>query len=214
MTSLTPLQQRQIVEAVASAERRTAVTLRVVLTRRIDDYPYLPLFWAALLALAMPWALQTALDWHLGRMLLLLHGLSFIGLCLLLRHPRLSGWLVPPVVRRRQAARLARRHFELLGMQDGLLIFVCEAERYVQILHAAARGPAVAANARQAIERRLRADLTQRQLLPGLLLAIERCADLLEALAPESESVAPAQRLVAQRLVAQRLVAQRLVLLD
>ncbi|WP_459208020.1 TPM domain-containing protein [Pseudomonas sp. MLB6B] len=201
MTSLTPLQQRQIVEAVAGAERRTAATLHVVLARRTDDYPYLPLFCAALLALAVPWTLQTALDWHLGRMLLLLHGLLFVGLCLLLRHPRLSGWLVPPVVRRRQTARLACRHFELQGVREGLSIFVCEAERHVQILHEAALAPAVSANARHAIEQRLRADLAREQLLPGLLLAIERCAELLEALAPQGEPTPPAQHLVAQRLV-------------
>lgn len=201
MTSLTPLQQRQIVEAVASVERRTAATLRVVLARRTDDYPYLPLFWAALLALAVPWALQAVLGWHLGRVLLLLHGSLFVGLCLLLRHPRLSGWLVPPVVRRRQTARLARRHFELQGVQHGLSIFVCEAERHVQILHEAALAPAVSANARNAIEQRLLADLAQGRLMPGLLLAIERCAELLEALAPQSEPVPPARRLVVQRLV-------------
>ncbi|WP_313740296.1 hypothetical protein [Pseudomonas sp.] len=202
MTSLTPLQQRRIVEAVASAERRTAATLRVVLARRTDDYPYLPLFWAALLALAVPWALQTALGWHLGRVLLLLHGLLFVGLCLLLRHPRLSGRLVPPALRRRQAAQLARQQLELLGAaQGGLLIFVCEAERYVRILHGAALAPPVSSHTRHAIENRLRGDLGQGRLLPGLLLAIERCAELFEALAPQSEPVPPAQRLVAQRLV-------------
>nr|WP_314488808.1 hypothetical protein [uncultured Pseudomonas sp.] len=201
MTSLTPLQQRQIVEAVAGAERRTAATVRVVLARRTDDYPYLPLFWAASLALAVPWLVQAVFGWHLGRGLMLLHGLLFIGLCLLLRHPRLNGRLVPPALRRRQAARLARQQLELQDVGQGrLLIFVCEAERYVQILHDATLAPAVAAGTRHLIEARLRADLAQERQLPGLLLAIERCADLLEALPPETGRTPPAQRLAGQRL--------------
>jgi len=51
---MTEYEQRQIAEAIARAERRTDAELVTVLARRADDYPYLPLLWAALLALAIP----------------------------------------------------------------------------------------------------------------------------------------------------------------
>lgn len=51
---MTEYEQRQIAEAIARAERRTDAELVTVLARRADDYPYLPLIWAALLALAIP----------------------------------------------------------------------------------------------------------------------------------------------------------------
>lgn len=95
MTPFNEYDQRQIAEAIARAERRTDAELVTVLARRADDYAYLPLFWAAVLALAVPGLLQLVLGWPGMRGLLVANVLVFIGLCLLLRNPRLAGWLIP-----------------------------------------------------------------------------------------------------------------------
>lgn len=66
-----------------------------VLARRADDYAYWPLLWAAVLALAVPGLLHWLLAWPSVRGLLVANVLLFVGLCLLLRNPRLAGWLIP-----------------------------------------------------------------------------------------------------------------------
>lgn len=66
-----------------------------VLARRADDYAYWPLFWAAVLALAVPALLHWLLGWPGVRGLLVANVLLFVGLCLLLRSPPLAGWLIP-----------------------------------------------------------------------------------------------------------------------
>lgn len=188
MTPLNLYHQRQIVEAIACAERRTGTALMAVLARRADDYAYLPLFWAALLALALPCVLQAAFGWPPGRALMVLHGLLFIGLCLLLRSPRLAAWVVPAGLRHWQAARLARQQFAAQRQQGlppaALMIFICEAERYVQILYDHALTPSLKPSAVYAIERDLQARLRHEPWVPGLLEAIERCAELFDSAGP------------------------------
>jgi putative membrane protein len=91
---MTEYEQRQIAEAIARAERRTDAELVTVLARRADDYAYCPCSgppcwrWPSrAVALAAGRAGVRRLAG--GAMLL------FVGLCLLLRNPRLAGWLIP-----------------------------------------------------------------------------------------------------------------------
>ncbi len=105
MTPFDEYHQRQIAEAIARAERRTDAELVTVLARRADDYAYWPLLWAAVLALAVPGLLHWLLGWPSVRGLLVANVLLFVGLCLLLRNPRLAGWLIPHALRRWRASR-------------------------------------------------------------------------------------------------------------
>jgi putative membrane protein len=137
---MTEYEQRQIAEAIARVERRTDAELVTVLARRADDYAYWPLLWAAVLALVIPLLLHwlagrdrraTACWWRRCS--------PFVALCLLLRHPRLAAWLMPAILRRWRASGLARQQFLELNLQrtagaTGVLIFVSEAERHVEIL--------------------------------------------------------------------------------
>ena len=58
MTPFNEYDQRQIAEAIARAERRTDAELVTVLAARADDYTYIPLLWASVLALLVPGALN------------------------------------------------------------------------------------------------------------------------------------------------------------
>ncbi len=139
MTPLDQYQQRQVAEAIARVERRTDAQLVTVLARRADDYAYLPLFWAAVLELAVPGVVQGLLGWPGVRGLLVANVLLFIAFCLLLRSPRLAAALIPATLRRWRASRLARQQFREQNLKGtaggtGVLIFVAEAERHVEIL--------------------------------------------------------------------------------
>ena len=83
MTPLEPYYQRQLAEAMAGVGRRTDVALLAVLARRADDYAYFPLFWSAVLALALPGLLHGVLGWPSVRGLIVANVLLFVGLCVL-----------------------------------------------------------------------------------------------------------------------------------
>lgn len=132
-------EQRQVAETIARVERETDAEVVTVLAARSDDYTYIPLLWASLLALIVPGAINYFAGWLDARLLLLVQWASFVVLALLFRHPAILYRLVPRRVRHWRAANMARRQFlerNLHHMRDGtgMLIFVSEAEHYVEIL--------------------------------------------------------------------------------
>lgn len=184
MTVFDEYQQRQVAEAIARAERRTDAELVTVLARRAGDFAYLPLFWAALLALVIPGVLHLALGWPSLRGLLVAQVVIFIGLCLLLRHPRLAALVVPRRLRQRSAARLAQQQFRELNLQGtaagtGVLIFASEAECYVVILADAGIAPHLDARARAVLVARFSEQLRQGRTLQGFVECIDACGELL-----------------------------------
>jgi putative membrane protein len=107
---MTEYEQRQIAEAIARVERRTDAELVTVLARRADDYAYWPCSgppcwrWSSRCCCTGCWAGRPA--WPAGGQCCL-----FVALCLLLRHPRLAGWLMPAILRRRVLPRLPGSSF-------------------------------------------------------------------------------------------------------
>lgn len=205
MTHLDEYEQRQVAEAIARAERRTDVELVTVLARRADDYDYLPLLWAALLALAIPGALHLLLGWPGVRGLLVAQVLVFIAFCLLLRQPRLAAWVVPRVLRHRRAAQLAHRQFREQNLQrtegaTGVLIFVSEAERYVTILADEGIARHLDERARAELVAKLAEQVGEGRTLQGFVECIDACGELL------SQAVPPTQR--------RNQLPNRLVILD
>ena len=54
MALLSEHEQRQVAEAIARVEKTTDAELVTVLAARADDYAYIPLLWASLIALVVP----------------------------------------------------------------------------------------------------------------------------------------------------------------
>ncbi len=193
MTLLNEYDRRRIAEAIARAEKRTDAELVTVLARRADDYAYLPLFWAAVLALAVPGLLQWLSGWPGMRGLLVANVLLFVGLCLLLRSPRLAGWLIPQALRRWRASRLARQQFREQNLQrtaggTGVLIFVSEAEQHVEILVDRGVSQHLDAAARAAIVARFAEHVRQGHTLQGFVECIEACGELLSEHLPSTHA--------------------------
>ncbi|HDS1734057.1 TPM domain-containing protein [Pseudomonas sp. BP8] len=191
MTVFNEYEQRQVAEAIARAERRTDAELVTVLARRAGDYAYLPLFWAALLALAIPGALHLLVGWPSLRGLLVAQVVLFIGLCLLLRSPRLASLVVPRLLRQRSAAILAQQQFRALDLQrtaagTGVLIFVSEAEDYVVILADTGIEQHLDARARAVLVARFREQLRQGRTLQGFVECIDACGELLSRPLPST----------------------------
>ena len=139
MALLSEYEQRQVAQAIARVERQTDAELVTVLAARADDYAYIPLLWASLLALVVPGVVHYASGWMNMHSLLLTQWVSFVVLCLVFRLPALTSYLIPRSVRHWRASNLARRQFLEQNLHHtvgstGVLIFVSEAERYVEIL--------------------------------------------------------------------------------
>lgn len=139
MTLVTQEQQQDVADHVAEIERHTDAEFVVVLAKRADNYSYIPLLWAAAIALLVPIALA-AFGSTMG-----LFGaavaqiVTFIVLSLVFRVPAVQIHLIPKRVRYWRAANLARRQFLENNLhhtqaETGVLLFISEAEHYVEIL--------------------------------------------------------------------------------
>ena len=139
MALLTQAQQRQVEDAVTRAEQRTDAELVTVRAPRADDDRDFPLLGASLIALLVPALAHFFISGLQTYSLLMLQWATFVFLSLLFRIPAITTRLIPPRVRHWRASNLARRQFLEQKLhhtegRTGVLIFVSEAERYVEIL--------------------------------------------------------------------------------
>ncbi len=189
MTLLTENELQQVTAAIDRVERDTDAELVTVLAAQADDYRYIPLLWASLIALLLPGALLFFTGWLSAWQLLLVQWLTFIVLAVIFRIPSLTTRLIPRSVRHWRARNLARRQFIELNLHHteggtGMLIFVCEAERYVEILVDRGISSRIDDSAWQSIVAHFTDDVRSGQVLQGFLSCIEACGSLLKQHVP------------------------------
>lgn len=192
MTLLTEQQQQQVADAVRRVEQDTDAELVTVLAARADDYRYIPLLWAGLIALLIPGLLLVTTGWLTAAELLLIQWLVFIVLALIFRWPTLNTRLVPRSVRFWRASNLAHRQFVQLGLHhtradSGMLIFVSEAERYVEIIVDRGIAARVEDQVWTAIVSELTRQVRRGETLAGFLACIEACGVELQRAFPATE---------------------------
>lgn len=140
MVRFSAADKARITEAIHAAEQATSGEFVAVVARQSDHYLFLPLLWAALLALLVPGAFLLG-----GSRLAYIHLYqiqlaTFVVLALLfLFLPPLHLALVPRAVKHHRASLLAKAQFYLQGVHlthehSGVLFFVSLAERYVEIV--------------------------------------------------------------------------------
>jgi len=189
MTLLTADQQRQVSSAISDVEKQTDAELVTVLARRADDYHYIPTLWAALIALITPAIISLTPFWVSDREMLLAQWFVFIALALLLRVPPVMVRLIPKSVRYWRASNLARRQFLENNLHHtegdtGVLIFVSEAEHYVEILADRGISQHVSDEKWQTIVNAFTARVRAGRTLDGFLECIEASGALLRQHAP------------------------------
>lgn len=189
MALLSEDEQRQVSDAIQRVERDTDAELVTVLAPKADNYAYIPLLWAGLLALVVPGAVNYFPGWFSAWELTLVQWATFIVLGLVFRHPAITTRMIPRPVRHWRAANLARRQFLEQNLhhtegETGMLIFVSEAERYVEIL--VDRG--ISARLDDATWQSIVAAFTRRvkegETLQGFLECIEACGGHLKEQVP------------------------------
>ncbi|MDX1804660.1 MAG: TPM domain-containing protein [Alcanivorax sp.] len=183
--------RKQVADAIAAQEKRTDAELVTVLARRADDYRYVTLLWASLLSLLVPLVLAFTPLWLAAADVLLAQWGTLIVLALLFRLGPLQRRLVPRHLQLWRATGLARRAFIEQGLHHtrgatGLLIFVSEAEHYVEILADEGIARHVANSEWQHIVDDFTARVKAGQVAEGFLACIQACGDKLAEHVPAS----------------------------
>ncbi len=193
MKRLTDEQKQQVADAIAKVEKTTDAELVTVLVKRSDQYAFIPFLCAAVIALLVPlvgalFPEQGWSDW------LLWQWLVFIVLALLLRLPGVERFLIPKRLRHYRAATQARCQFlqqNLHATKDGtgLLIFVSEAERYVEILADRGISQHISNDEWQQLVNDFTAKVARGETLQGFLDCINGCGEKLAKHIPVSHEV-------------------------
>ena len=188
---LTEDDRNAITTAIHEAEQRTRGQIVCVLARSSSDYSAVPIQWAAVLALIVPWPLIYLTQLSIQRVFAVQIA-AFILAVVILSWPALRIALVPSPVRRARAHRAAIEQFYLRGLANtkhrcGVLIFASMAEHYARII--ADQG--IAEKTKRADWQNAVDALTQHmhegRIGAGFVAAIERCGAVLAAHAPPAD---------------------------
>ena len=189
MTLLSKDDQEAVTTAINQVERETDAELVTVLTAQSDNYNYIPLLWAGILALLVPGIANYFGSWLGADTLLLVQWGTFMLLSLLFRVPGIQTRLIPTQVRHWRASNLARRQFLEQNLHHtegatGMLIFVSEAERYVEILVDQGIADVLDNSVWEAIVADFTASVRHGQTRQGFLDCIAACGKLLKEHVP------------------------------
>ena len=184
MTFLSPAEKQQIADAIRVAEAKTQGELVCVIAPASNDYRFLPLMWATLIALSLPAVIWLSQAWWTQAEVYLAQVALFLLVLLALQWPPLKMRLVPRSSQRQHTARLAREQFyaqQLHQTRDrtGVLLFVSVAEHYVEILADEGINSKVAPGTWDHIVKDFVAQLAARRIAAGFLAAVAACAAIL-----------------------------------
>jgi len=192
MTLLTEAQLKQVADAVSVVEKHTDAELVTVLAQRADDYRYVPTLWAAIIALFVPGLMRLTPFWLDLFEVMTIQLLVFVLLALLFRIPALLSHLLPKQLKHRYAARLARVQFLEHNLhhtraETGVLIFVSEFERYVEIVVDRGISQRVSDEVWQKLIDDFVVQVKAGQSLQGFLNCINACSALLTEHVPATD---------------------------
>jgi putative membrane protein len=180
--------QARLSAAIAEAEAMTSGEIVVVLAERSGHYHALPLMWAGLAALLVPWPLILFTELSTIR-IFMLQLLVGVVLGLVFSWPRLHLALVPGAMKRARAHEAATREFVSRGLtrtqgRTGILIYVSAAEHYAEVIADTGIADRAGSEAWQGLIADLIAAIRDDRPGDGLVHAVERAGAILAEHAP------------------------------
>jgi putative membrane protein len=190
--SISAQDRRRVSTAIHAAEAKSSGEIVCVLAQASSDATALPILIAALVALALPWAMVAFTAMPVSGILLLQVAVFFV-LAVLLSLPPVRVALVPRAARRAKAHRAAMEQFMIRGVsrtkdRTGILIFVSLAERYARIVADEGIAARVPQSEWQGAVDALVAHMRHGHIGEGFITAIERCGKVLEQHFPPSQT--------------------------
>ena len=174
--------------AIRDAEKRTSGQIVCVLAHASSYYAYVPILWASMLALVVPWPLINLTPWSVQKIFLLQLAV-FLVAGLIFSWMPLRFALVPAAVRRARAHQAALEQFVIRRIshtrnRTGILIFVSAAEHYARIIADEGIAAKVRHDEWQAAIDTLIGHIRDGRVVEGFTAAIARCGAVLAAHAP------------------------------
>jgi putative membrane protein len=163
-----------------------------VLAHSSSDYAYIPILWASVLALLVPWPLIDFTQWTVQR-IFLLQLVVFIMAGFIFSWMPIRHALAPRAIRRARAHRAALeqfvvRHVTHTRNRCGILIFVSMAEHYARVIADVGIAQKVEGAEWQAAINVLIGHMREGHIAAGFISAIKLCGDVLAAHAPPDGS--------------------------
>jgi putative membrane protein len=188
---LTEADRNAITAAIRQAEQRTCGQIVCVLARSSSDYSAVPIQWAAVLALIVPWPLIYFTNLSIQR-IFAVQIAAFVLAAVILSWSALRIALVPSSVRRARAHRAAIEQFHLRGLANtrhrcGILIFASMAEHYARIVADQGIAEKTTRADWQAAVDALTQHMRDGRIADGFVAAIERCSAVLATHAPPAD---------------------------
>ena len=180
---LTAEEQDRVSAAIAAAERQTSGEIVAVVALESNTYAYVPLLWAGVIAMVVPWPL-IFLTWLPVQIIYLAQLAVFLAVVLATRTRPLRYAFVPKAVKQAQAHRRAVEQFLAQNLhttkgRTGVLIFVSAAERYAEVIADLEIYDKVAKERWQRIVDELIEAMRQSRPADGFVQAIESAGRLL-----------------------------------
>jgi putative membrane protein len=188
--TFSPEGKNRIAAAIAAAESKTAGEIYVVIARGGEEFHYVPVIWAALAALLLPWPLHllTSLS---TTTILVLQAMVFVGAALIMSHPSIGRRIVPNVIAAERTRRQAYEQFLAHGVhlteaRTGVLIYVTPGDRRVEIVADVGIHSKVGEAAWEELAQEITGAARNGQLVEGMLNAIRKAGALLAQHFPPS----------------------------
>jgi putative membrane protein len=189
--SISEQDRQRISIAIRAAETKGSGEIVCVLAKSSADITALPVFIAAVVALALPWLLVAITAMPVNR-ILLLQIVVFLAISMLFCLPRIRVALIPRAARRAVAHRVAMEQFNIRGIahtkdRTGILIFVSLAERYARIIADEGIAARVAQSKWQGAIDTLAAHIRDGRIAEGFIAAIDVCGNELATHFPRTK---------------------------
>jgi putative membrane protein len=188
--TFSPEDKNRIAATIAEAESQTAGEIYVVVAHGSEDFRYVPVIWAALAALLLPWPLHllTSLS---TTTILILQAVVFVGAALIMSHPSISHRIVPNAIAAERTRRQAYEQFLAHGVhlteaRTGVLIYVTPQDRRVEIVADVGIHSKVGVSAWEELAQEITVAARKEQLVDGILSAIQKAGVLLAQHFPPS----------------------------
>jgi putative membrane protein len=185
-----PADKDRVAAAIAEAESQTAGEIYVVVAHGNEEFRYVPVIWAALAALLLPWPLHllTSLS---TTTILILQAIVFVGAALIMSHPSIQHYVVPDAIAAERTRRQAYEQFLAHGVhlteaRTGVLIYVTPTDRRVEIVADVGIHSKVGEAAWEELAQDITAAARRGQLVDGMLSAIRKAGALLAQHFPPS----------------------------
>jgi putative membrane protein len=180
---ITDADRARVTEAIRAAEAKTSGEIFCVVAGRASSYALIPIAWAAVLALLVPWPFIHFTNLT-ATTVYLLQLAVFAAFAVIFWRPGLRYRLVSRRTRNERAHALAMDQFRRHSLQktegrSGVLIFASLAERYAEIVPDAGIAQKVPADAWDAIVDTMVTAVRQGRPGDGFAAAIEQCGALL-----------------------------------